>query len=128
MVETTNVKKYQTSLLSGDQQKSVDKALSDLAAPVATVLILSPSMNVVRKCTVIKDNMHQGEVSSLRDVERPRTVLTQEKKCSTPASSSIAKQKLLEKKQSETIISTPSKPADSLLSKMLRRKSQGEKL
>lgn len=127
-VESGNIKKCQTVVSTANKRKSIDQALSYAAAPVATATILLPSMNNVQKCAVITDKVHQSEVNILRDGEKKKAVLTQEKICSTPAPSALAKRKILEKKQSESIISTTEKTVDSLLSKMLRRKSQGEKM
>ena len=113
-------------LSSSNQKKSIDKALFNAAAPVATAAILLPSMNNAQIRSVVTDeNSGQCDVSILctgDSSEKKKNVVMQEKICSTPSS----KLKLLEKKQSESFIATPDSLVGNLRSKMLRRKSQVE--
>ena len=127
-MESCNVKKGPTFLSSGNQRKGIEQALTPAATQVATAAILLPSMNNVQNCAVIKDKVHQSEVNVLREGGKKKTVVTQEKICSTPGSSALSKRKILEKKQSESTIASKGNTTDSLFSKMLRRKSQGEKM
>ena len=114
-------------LSSSNQKKSIDKALFNAAAPVATAAILLPSMNNAQIRSVVTDeNPGQSDVSIIctgDSSEKKKNVVMQEKICSTPSSSKL---KLLEKKQSESFIATPDSLVGNLRSKMLRRKSQVE--
>ena len=120
---------------TGNPRKSVDKVLSHVAAPVVTAAILLPSINNAQKCaTTANDNIvdnNSETTNMLRDnntneKKKSTKVVMQEKICSTPSSRILTKEKILEKKQSESFISTPDSLVGNLRSKMMnRRKSQG---
>ena len=122
-------------LSSGNQKKSIDKALSFAAAPVATAAILVPSINNAQNCAIVTDSgamdLPSETTHMLQDCsgsnEKTRKISMHEKNCSTPSSSIVSRGKILEKKQSESFISTPDHTfASSLRSKFQRRKSQTE--
>ena len=124
----THKKKF---LSSGTQKKSIDKALSFAAAPVATAAILVPSINNAQNCAIVTDlSMMDSPCETTQMLqefgsnEKKTKVSMQEKICSTPSSSMTPKAKILEKKQSESFISTPDSFTGALRSKFQRRKSQ----
>ena len=117
-----------------NKRKSIEKVLSHVAAPVATAAILLPSINNAQKCAIVNENImdNKSETTNMlcdndtNENKKSTTVVMQEKKCSTPSSRVLTKEKLLEKKQSESFISTPDSLVGNLRSKMMnRRKSQG---
>ena len=119
---------------TGNKRKSIDKALSHVAAPVATAAILLPSIKNAQKCATVNDNnldKNSEKTNILNDnntnePKKSTTVVMQEKICSTPSSRILTKGNLLEKKQSESFISTPDSLVGNLCSKVMnRRKSQG---
>ena len=128
---TGSVSSKKKFLSSGNQKKSVDNALSFAAAPVATAAILLPSINNAQKCAILTDGVGMMDscetTNMLQDCgssEKKKKVSVQEKFCSTPSSSMAPQGKILEKKQSESFISTPDTFSGALRSKFQRRKSQ----
>ena len=109
--------------------------MSFAAAPVATAAILVPSINNAQNCAIVTDSgimdLPSETTHMLQDCdgsnEKNKRVSVQEKLCSTPSSNMVPRAKLLEKKQSESFISTPDHTfASSLRSKFQRRKSQAD--
>ena len=105
--------------------------MSFAAAPVATAAILVPSINNSQNCAIVTDvGMMDSPCETTQMLqefgsnENKRKVSMQEKICSTPSSSMTPKVKILEKKQSESFISTPDTFSGALRSKFQRRKSQ----
>ena len=103
------------------------------AAPVATAAVLLPPIKNAQKCAIVNDNIvEQSETtnmlcdSSCNEKNKSTAVVMQEKICSTPSSRILTKGNILEKKQSESFISTPDSLVGNIRSKMMnRRKSQG---
>ena len=98
---------------------------------MATAAILVPSINNGQNCAIVTDSgamdLPSETTHMLQDCggsnEKTKKISMHEKNCSTP----VSRGKILEKKQSESFISTPDHTfASSLRSKFQRRKSQTE--
>ena len=115
---------------AGNRKKSVDKALSRVAAPAAIATVLLPSINSMQTCTVLRDNPkeeeinnsdknNRGQINSMVDNVNKKGVLTHEKECGTPTQRFINKVKSTE--EIEPVSSTIETTGSNLLTKVIRR-------